>query len=428
MKISEICIKRPVFATVLSLVIILLGIVSYGRLAVREYPKIDEPVVTVKTTYRGASADIIESQVTKPLEDSLAGIEGVEVITSISRAEDSQISVRFKLERPPDSAAADVRDRVSRVRNRLPSEVDEPVIAKIESDANPIVWVAFSSDKHSALEVTDVASRIVKPKLQTLPGAADVRIFGDRKFAMRIWLDRQRLAAYQLTPGDVEDALRQQNVEVPAGRIESREREFSVVANTDLKIPAEFGAVIVRTVNGYPVRINDLGRVEIGPASERTSVRFKGRSAVALGVIKQATANPLELSQALRKELPGLVANLPEGMRADVSYDSSVFIDRSIKSVFKTIAEAILLVLAIIFFFLRNIRATLIPLVTIPVSLVGAFGIMLALGFTINTLTLLALVLAIGLVVDDAIVVLENIYRHIENGKVRGKSALRWWQ
>ena len=207
MRISEICIKRPVFATVLSLVVMLIGIVSYTRLPVREYPKIDEPVVTVDTTYRGASAEIIESQVTKPLEDSLAGIEGVEVITSISRAENSQISVRFKLERAPDSAAADVRDRVSRVRNKLPDSVDEPVIAKVEADANPIIWIAFSSDKHSALEVTDFASRIVKPRLQTLPGAADVRIFGDRKFAMRIWLDRARLAAYQLTPADVEDAL-----------------------------------------------------------------------------------------------------------------------------------------------------------------------------------------------------------------------------
>jgi multidrug efflux pump len=425
MKVSEICIKRPVFATVLSLVIMLLGIVSYTRLPVREYPKIDEPVVTVNTTYRGASAEIIESQVTKPLEDSLAGIEGVEVITSISRAENSQISVRFKLERAPDSAASDVRDRVSRVRNKLPDEVDEPVIAKVEADANPVIWIAFSSDKHSALEVTDVATRIVKPRLQTLPGAADVRVFGDRKFAMRIWLDKQRLAAYQLTPADVEDALRKQNVEVPAGRIESREREFSVVANTDLKTTEEFGAVIVKTVNGYPIRINDLGRVEIGAASERSAVRFKGRSAVALGVIKQATANPLELSKALRAELPKITSELPEGMSANLSYDSSVFIDRSIESVFKTIGEAILLVLAIIFFFLRNLRATLIPLVTIPVSLIGAFGIMFALGFTINTLTLLALVLAIGLVVDDAIVVLENIYRHIEEGMPRMQAALQ---
>ncbi len=425
MKVSEICIKRPVFATVLSLVIMLLGIVSYTRLPVREYPKIDEPVVTVNTNYRGASADIIESQVTKPLEDSLAGIEGVEVITSISRAENSQISVRFKLERAPDSAASDVRDRVSRVRNKLPDEVDEPVIAKVEADANPVIWIAFSSDKHSALEVTDVATRIVKPRLQTLPGAADVRVFGDRKFAMRIWLDKQRLAGYQLTPADVEDALRKQNVEVPAGRIESREREFSVVANTDLKTPEEFGAVVVKTVNGYPIRISDLGRVEIGAASERSAVRFKGRSAVALGVIKQATANPLELSKALRAEVPKITRELPEGMSANLSYDSSVFIERSIESVFKTIGEAILLVLAIIFFFLRNLRATLIPLVTIPVSLIGAFGIMFALGFTINTLTLLALVLAIGLVVDDAIVMLENIFRHIEAGMPRLQAALQ---
>jgi multidrug efflux pump len=345
MKISEICIDRPVFATVLSLVVMLLGIVSYDRLSVREYPKIDEPVVTVDTTYRGASADIIESQVTKPLEDSLAGIEGVEVITSISRAENSQISVRFKLERAPDSAAADVRDRVSRVRNKLPEAADEPVIAKVEADANPVIWVAFSSDKHSALEVTDVASRIVKPKLQTLAGAADVRVFGERKFAMRIWLDRQRLAAYQMTPADVEDALRKQNIEVPAGRIESREREFSVVATTDLKTPEQFAAVIVKTVNAYPVRVGDLGRVEIGPAAERSAVRFNGRSAVALGVIKQATANPLELSKALRKELPKVISELPPGMSADIAYDSSVFIDRSIKSVFKTVVEAILLVL-----------------------------------------------------------------------------------
>ena len=425
MKISEICIERPVFATVLSLVVMLLGLVSYDRLSVREYPKIDEPVVTVTSDYRGASADIIESQVTKPLEDSLAGIEGVEVITSISRAERSQISVRFKLEREPDSAAADVRDRVSRVRNRLPAEVDEPVIAKVEADANPIIWLAFSSEKHSPLEVTDVANRFVKPKLQTLPGAADVRIFGERKFAMRIWLDKQRLAAYRLTPADVEDALRRQNVEVPAGRIESVEREFSVVATTDLRTTEDFEAVVLRNVDGYPVRIRDVARVEIGAAAERTSVRFKGRSAVSLGVIKQATANPLELSKALRAELPRIAEELPDGMRVDISYDSSVFIDRSIKSVFTTIGEAIILVLAIIFFFLRNLRATLIPLVTIPVSLIGAFAIMFVLGFTINTLTLLALVLAIGLVVDDAIVVLENIYRHIEAGVPRREAAFK---
>ena len=429
MKISDLCIRRPVFATVLSLSILLVGLVSYTRLPVREYPKIDEPVVTVDTTYRGASAEIVESQISKPLEDSLAGIEGVDVITSISRQENSQISVRFKLERHPDSAASDVRDRVSRVRNKLPADIDEPVIAKVEADANPIIWIAFSSDQHSALEVTDFANRIVKPRLQTLPGAADVRVFGERKFAMRIWLDRDRLAAFNLMPQDVEDALRRQNVEVPAGRIESRSREFSVVARTDLGEAAQFAEIIVKQATdargSYPVRIADLGRIEIGAASERSSVRFKGRPAVALGVIKQATANPLELSRALRGELPKVIGELPPGMTANIAYDSSVFIDRSIDAVFKTIGEAMLLVLLIIFIFLRNFRATLIPLVTIPVSLIGAFALMLVLGFTINTLTLLALVLAIGLVVDDAIVVLENIYRHMEAGMPRRKAAFQ---
>ena len=427
MRISELCIQRPVFATVMSLTVMLIGLVSYTRLPVREYPKIDEPVVTVDTTYRGASAEIIESQITKPLEDSLAGIEGVDVLSSISRAENSQISVRFKIERNPDSAASDVRDRVARVRSKLPQAIEEPVIAKVEADANPIIWVAFSSDRHSPLEVTDFASRIVKPRLQTLPGAADVRIFGDRKFAMRVWLDRERLAAHNLTPADVEDALRKQNVEVPAGRIESLQREFSVVAQTDLSTPAQFEQVVVRAptaASPYPVKIRDVGRVEIGAASERSSVRFNGRSAVALGVIKQATANPLDLSRALRVELPRVTKDLPQGMEAKIAYDSSIFIDRSIEAVFKTIGEAILLVVLIIFFFLRNVRATLIPLVTIPVSLIGGFAIMFALGFTVNTLTLLALVLAIGLVVDDAIVVLENIYRHIENGMDRRQAAL----
>ena len=416
MRLSDICIRRPVFATVLSLAVMLIGLVSYQRLSVREYPKIDEPVMTVTTTYRGASAEIVESQISKPLEDSLAGIEGVDVLTSISRQESSQISVRFRLERNPDSAASDVRDRVSRVRNRLPDDIDEPVIAKVEADASPVIWLAFSSEKHSPLVVTDIANRVVKPRLQTLPGAADVRVFGERKFAMRIWLDKDRLAAHQITAQEVEDALRTQNVEVPAGRIESRQREFAVLAQTDLKEPEQFAAIVVKTVNGYPVRIRDLGRVEIGAAAERTNVRFGGKPAVSLGLIKQSTANPLDLSRALRAELPKIAAELPDGLQVEIAYDSSVFIDRSIESVFSTIGEAVILVLLIIFFFLRNLRATLIPLVTIPVSLIGAFALMFVLGFTINTLTLLALVLAIGLVVDDAIVVLENIYRHIEEG------------
>src|SRR5215510_3530012 len=424
MVLSDISVRRPVLATVISLVIILVGIVSYQRLPVREYPKIDEPVVTVETKYRGASAEVIESRVTKPLEDALAGIEGVDVLTSISRAENSQITVKFRLERNPDAAASDVRDRVARTRGKLPEDIDEPVIAKVEADANPIIWLAFSSDRLSALEVTDIASRLVKTRLQTLPGAADVRVFGERRYSMRIWLDRNKLAAYRLTPQDVEDALARQNVEVPAGRIESRAREFSVVAETDLVKPEQFEGVVVRYVNGYPVRIREVGRVEVAALDERSVVRFNGRPAVALGVIKQATANPLELSQAIRDELPRIVADLPEGVAVNVAYDSSVFIDRSIKAVARTIFEAIVLVALVIFVFLRSVRATIVPLVTIPVSLVGAFGLMYLLGFSVNTLTLLALVLAIGLVVDDAIVMLENIWRHIEEGMPPFRAAL----
>lgn len=310
MRLSDICIRRPVFATVMSLIIILIGLVSYQQLSVREYPKIDEPVVTVTTRYPGASAEVVESQVTKPLENSIAGIDGIDVLSSISRAEQSQITVRFRLEKNPDSGANDVRDRVSRVRSRLPQTVDESVIAKAEADASPVMWLSFSSNTLSSLELTDIASRLVKPRLQMLPGAADVRVSGDRQYAMRIWLDRDRLAAYQLTPADVEDALRKQNVEVPAGRIESSQREFSVVSQTDLASVAEFEKVVVRQVDDYAVRLRDVAKVEIGPASERTSVRFNGRQSVGLGVIRQATANPLDLAKAVKEEIPQINEDL----------------------------------------------------------------------------------------------------------------------
>jgi multidrug efflux pump len=425
---SDICIKRPVFATVLSLMVLLIGLLSYSRLTVREYPNIDEPIVTVDTVYTGASAEIVESRVTKPLEDSLAAIEGVDVLSSISRSERSQIMVRFRIERDADSAAADVRDRVSRVRRRLPDDIDEPVIAKVEADANPIIWLAFSSDRHSQMEMSDIANRIIKPRLQTLSGAADARIYGERRYSMRIWLDRVRLAAFGLTPQDVEEAIRRQNVELPAGRIESREREFEVVAHTDLSEPAQFEAVVVRqaaTPDGYPVRIRDVGRVEVAPANLRSTVRFMGRPSISLGLIKQSTANPLDLKRALVVMLPELEAQLPEGMQMTVTNDSTIFIERSITSVFSTVWEAVLLVAVVCLFFLRNWRAMLVPLVTIPVSLVGAFALMSAFGFSVNTLTLLALVLAIGLVVDDAIVVLENIFRHIEDGMTPVAAAFR---
>ncbi|WP_353860758.1 efflux RND transporter permease subunit [Azospirillum formosense] len=425
MVLSDISIRRPVLATVMSLALMLIGIVSYQRLSVREYPKIDEPVVTVETTYKGASAEIIESQVTQILEDSLSGIEGIDVMSSISRAEKSQITLRFRLDRNVDTAASDVRDRVGRVRAQLPNEIDEPVIAKVEADAQPIIYLAFSSDRHSPLDVTDFADRYVKDRLQNLPGVAQVRIFGERRFAMRLWLDPQRMAAYRVTPQDVENALRKQNVEIPAGRVESKAREFTVVSETDLRTPEEFDRIILRDDGGYLVRLKDVGRAELGARDERVSARFNGRGAVAIGVVKQSTANPLDVSKAVNEALPKIRAALPDGMGVDVGYDSSVFIAKSIDAVFSTIFEAIVLVVLVIFVFLRSFRATLVPLVTIPVSLIGGFALMYAFGFSVNTLTLLSMVLAIGLVVDDAIVMLENIYRHIEEGVPPFQAALQ---
>ena len=416
MQLAEISIRRPVFATVLSLLVLLVGAVSFTRLTVREYPKIDEPVVTVSVRYAGASAEVIESQVTKPLEDSIAGIDAVDVITSISRAEQSQISVRFRLEKDADNAAAEVRDRTARVRNRLPDAVDEPVIAKVEADASPVMWLAFSSDTRSPLEINDLLNRIVKPRLQTVTGVADVPIYGERRYAMRIWLDPERMAGYRLTTQDVEDAIRRNNLELPAGRIESQQREFSVTSQTELARPAQFSDIVIRTVNGFPVRMRDVARVEESAASDRSRVRLNGRDAISMGVIRQATANPLELSAGVRAMLPTLKADLPADITIDIANDNSVFIDRSVKSVYQTIAEAVVLVALVIFVFLRTLRASIIPIITIPVSLVGTFALMALAGFSINTLTLLALVLAIGLVVDDAIVMLENIYRHIEEG------------
>ncbi len=425
MNLFELCIRRPVLASVLSLLVLVIGAISYTRLAVREYPKIEEPIVSVRTTYPGASADVVESQITKVLEDSLAGIEGVELMTSRSRSERSDIDVRFVISRTPDSAAADVRDKVARVRSRLPDGVDEPTVSKVEADAFPILWMAVTQGSRTPLEVSDYLARYVKPRLSVLPGASDVWIFGERRMSMRINVDRDRLAGYRLTVQDVEDALRRQNVELPSGRIESTNREFNIVAATDLQTARQFEDAIITNFSGYPVRLRDVADVRIGALDERVIARFRGDPSINMGVVKQATGNPLELSRSVRTEVDRINETLPPGMKITVVYDSSVFIDRSIVSVFRTIAEATLLVMLVIFFFLRSLRATLIPLVTIPVSLVGAFALMYAFGFTINTLTLLAMVLAIGLVVDDSIVVLENIHRNVEGGMGRVEAAIK---
>lgn len=423
MKIADFCIQRPIFATVLSLMIVLVGLISYERLSVREYPAIDEPVVSVITNYKGASPEVIESQVTKPLEDQLSGIEGVDVMTSRSRSERSLINIKFNLSRSPDAAAADVRDKVSRARRFLPDEVDEPIINKVEADSTPIIYIGVEMGDYSAIQASDYINRYIKTRLSVLPGAAEVRVFGERLPAMRINVDRARMAGLQLTVQDIENALRQQNVLIPAGRIESHLREFSVVSSTDLQTVEEFKNIIVAHRNGYPVRLGEMAQVQIDAAEERVLARFNGQDSLTIGVTKQSTANPLSLSQAVRAEVEQINMSLPGNMRLHVAYDSSVFIQKSIDSVYTTIIEATLLVMLVILFFLRNLRASLIPIVTIPVSLIGALGIMYAFGFSINTLTLLAMVLAIGLVVDDAIVVLENVYRHIENGMDRVQAS-----
>ncbi|HEX9627639.1 MAG TPA: efflux RND transporter permease subunit, partial [Acidiferrobacterales bacterium] len=398
-------------------------LVCYERLSVREYPNIDPPVVTVETLYPGASAQIIETQVTQVLEDALAGLEGVDFTKSISREQFSQITVTFHLSRDPESAASDVRDRVARGRGQLPDEVEEPVVQKAEADAQPIIFLPILSDRHNRLQLYDYADRNVKDRLQSLPGVAFVRIFGSR-YTMRLWLDPERLAAYGMTPLDVEDALRRQNVEVPAGRVESTAREFTVLSETDLRTEEDFNNLILRRSGGFLVRLSDVGRAELGAGNERFATRYKGQDAVAMAIVKQSAANPLDVSKAVQAEVARMSPALPEGMRFDLAYDAGIFIKASIDNVFESIVEAVALVVLIIFIFLRSLRATLIPLVTIPVALIGACAVMLAFGFTINTLTLLAAVLAVGLVVDDAIVMLENVHRHIEEGQTPRNAAL----
>ncbi|HZR02828.1 MAG TPA: efflux RND transporter permease subunit [Burkholderiales bacterium] len=424
MVLSDISIKRPVLAIVMSILIVLVGFLSYTRMAVREYPNIDPPVVSVRTVYKGATAEVMESAVTQPLEDSLSGIEGIKTIKSQSREEVSQITITFVASREIDGAANDVRDRVARIRKNLPAAMDNPVVSKIEADAQPIMWIAMTSDRHSAMEMTDFADRYLTDPLKAMPGVASVIIGGERKYSMRVWLDRERLASQGLTPQDVEDALRRQNLESPGGRIESTQREFTVQAVTDLRSPEAFNDMIIKEVNGYPIRLRDVGRAAPGPYENRKIVRVRGEEALGLGIVKQSTANTLEVAQSAKNLLPKLQQSLPPGMKMWVAVDTSRFVQASIDAVFRTIIEALILVVLVIFFFLREFRATLIPAITIPVSIIGHFTFLKMLGFSVNTLTLLGVVLSVGLVVDDAIVVVENIHRHIEEGMKPFKAAL----
>ena len=425
MILSEISIRRPVLATVFSLLIVLLGVISFDRLSVREYPKIDPPTVSVRTIYKGATAQVVESVITTPIEDVLSGIEGVDTIKSKSKEEVSEITVTFLTDRNVEAAANDVRDRVSRIQTLLPESADDPVVSKIEADAWPVLWLALKSDRHSPMELTDYADRYLTDPLKTLPGVATVIIGGERRYAMRVWIDREKLAARGLTIQDVETALRQQNLDSPGGRIESNDRELTVMTETDLKSPEAFNNMIIREISGYPIRIKDVGYAIPAPYENRKIVRISGEEALGLGVVKQSTGNTLALAQAVRDLLPQLIGGLPEGMSMKVAFDTSQFISAAIDSVYKVLIEALILVVLVIFVFLRSVRATLIPIVTIPISLIGSFFFLYILGFSINVLTLLGIVLSVGLVVDDAIVMLENIHRHIEAGMNRFEAAMK---
>ncbi len=423
MKLSEVAIKRPVFATVMSLSILLVGYISFTRLPVREYPETDPPIVSVTTFYRGASPTVVETEITDVLEEQFSTVESIKTITSSSREQGSVITIEFELHRDVDEAANDVRDRVSRVGGRLPREAEDPIVAKVDVNAQPIIWLAISSEKHTTLELSDIADRILKERLQRLPGVGNIFIGGERRYAMRVWLDPLKMAAYSLSVQDVERAVRRENAEIPGGRVEGTAREFAVRTRGELNTPEGFGAIIVAHRGNEIVRLDQIAEVEVGPEDERTKTRFNGDPSVGLGIVKQKQASTLDVAAAVRASLPELGQLLPAGMRIDMAYDSSEFIQSSVDEVRKTIIIALCLVVLVVFVFLKSLRATVIPILAIPVSIIGAFTVAFALGFTINILTLLALVLAIGLVVDDAIVVLENIVRHMEMGKSRRRAA-----
>ncbi|MFN7709691.1 MAG: efflux RND transporter permease subunit [Holosporales bacterium] len=416
MKLTELCIKRPVLSIVMSLVIVMLGVVAFTRLQVRQYPNVDEPKISVMTQFEGASPEIIEAQVTKILEDALGGIEGLYLMTSRSDVGESRITLTFKLNRNIEDAANDVRDRIGRVRNKLPNDVTDPRIRKADADALPFMYLALYSDKHSTEELADYAFRSLESQLEIINGVSSVDIYGGGEYEMHLVLDPVKMAGYAITAEDVASAVKRANVEKPAGNIITTDREIVVTTRAPLISEKDFNNMIIAYRKDTILRLSDVGKAELKAVDNRNRVRFNDQNAIAIGLVKQSIANPLEIGNELKRALPRLNASLQKGMKLEVANDKTIFIERSINKVYSTLLEATLLVVLVILAFLRSGRAILIPIVTIPVSLIGAIGIMYALDFSVNTLTLLALVLAIGLVVDDAIVMLENIYRYIEEG------------
>ncbi len=418
MFISDLSVRRPVFATVVSLMLVILGLAALFTLPVRQYPAIDPPVVSIDTAYRGASADVVETKITQVIEDRIAGLEGIVKLTSSSSDERSDIRVEFGLDRNIDEAANDIRDRVSRVVEDLPEGADPPEIAKVDNDTRPVMYLNLTSDQMSGLEITDYAERFLTDRFSTVAGVARVRISGARRYAMRVWIDREALAARGLTVSDVETALREENVELPAGRLESTEREYTLRTETGYETSDAFRRLVIgRGADGQLIRLGEVADVRLGAENERNTARANTIPAVSLAVEQLSTANTVEVSRGVRAEAVRVADDLPAGMRIEVNYDRAEFVEASMMEVVKALFIAIALVLIVIYLFLGTLRATLIPAVVVPVSIVATFFMMGIMGYTINTLTLLGLVLAVGLVVDDSIIVLENIYRRIEVGR-----------
>lgn len=425
MLLSRVSIQRPILATMMNLVLVLFGLIGLSRLPVRELPDIDPPIVSVNTVFPGANAQVVETEVTERLEEAINNIEGIKTLRSESREAVSNISIEFDLSRDIDVAAQDVRDRVSRVRGRLPQDIREPIIAKQDADAQPIIWITMNSDRYSPVQLTTLAEQQIKPRLQGISGVSSITVGGEKRFAMRLWLDSDKMAARQVTVLDVERALRQQNIELPSGRVENLDREMTIQTRGELKTAEEFNNLIVRTDGVTLVRLRDIGRAEAGVEDYRTVARAMSKPCVFLGVVKQAKANTVAVAQSIRQEVEAIRPTLPEGCDLWVGYDSSIYVERAITEVWETLAIAFLLVVLIIFVFLRNVRSTIIPSVAIPLSIVSTFAILYAFGYSINILTMLALVLTIGIVVDDAIVVLEAIYRHVEEGMTPLQAAYK---
>ncbi len=416
MKLPEISIQRPVLATMMSLALVLFGAISLSRLPVRELPDIDPPIVNVTTVYPGANASVVETEITERLEEAVNNVPGIKTLSSESREQVSNITIEFNLSRDINIAAQDVRDRVSRVRGRLPETIDEPVISKQDSDARPIIWIGMSSDRFTPLELTDLAEKQIKNRLQTVEGVSSITIGGEQRFAIRLWLDSEKMAAHQVTVLDIQQALLEQNVELPSGRVENWDREMTIQTRGEIKSVEAFNQLVVRQDKDRFVRLRDIGRAEQGVENERTGARNNGRPCIFLGIVKQSKANSVAVSHGIRDQLELVRPTIPDGIEMVVNYDESTFVEESISEVWLTLGFAFFLVVTVIFVFLHNFRATLIPAIAIPVSIIASFAVMHLLGFSINILTMLALVLAIGIVVDDAIVVLENIHRHIEKG------------